>query len=198
MARIFLTLGPAGTNHALVAANYLAFHGLPADSLRLAASVAEGLDAVRAGAADYLILCAVHPQAPWAVGRHFREVFVVDSFISPSRPLAILTRTDVAHPRSIGILHPATSDYADLTRWERVDRITDGTLHDVARFLLEGRFDSGLVYLDYATTHPDQLRIDETLGSPDDAWLVLGRERTFRAPMLAWPDAPVAAQFRLR
>jgi hypothetical protein len=192
----FVTLGPAGTNHELVAAKYLAFHGIAAERLRLVGSVGDGLEEVRAGTADYLIVCAVHPEAPRAVGRYFREVFVVDTFISPSRPLAVLARREVAAPRSIGVLHPSTSDYVDLGRWERVERITDGSLHDVARGLLEGRTDAGLVYLDYAAAHPERLRVVEELGSPDDAWLVLGRQRTFTGPVLTWRDSPAAALYR--
>jgi hypothetical protein len=191
----FVTLGPAGTNHHLVASKYLAFHDIAAERLRLVGSIGGGLAEVRAGTADYLIVCAVHPEAPRAVGRYFREVFVVDTFISPSRPLAVLARREVAAPRSIGVLHPSTSDYVDLARWEHVERITDGSLHNVAHGLLEGRYDAGLVYLDYAATHPKQLRVVEELGSPDDAWLVLGRQRTFREPVLAWKHTPVAALF---
>jgi len=190
-----VTLGPDGTNHALVAAKYLAFHGLPAEALRLVATIDGGLEEVRGGTADYLIVCAVHPDAPRAVGRYFREVFVVDAFISPSRPLAVLSRTEVAVPKSIGILHPATSDYVDTTKWQRVDRITTGSLHDVAKGLLDGRYDSGLVYLSYAEAYPDRLRVDEELGSPDDAWLVLGRQRTYSHPIQAWPDSPARALF---
>ena len=36
--------------------------------------------------------------------------------------------------------------------------------------------DSGLFYLNYAERYPGQLRVDQEIGSPDDAWLVLGRK----------------------
>ena len=125
-------------------------------------------------------------------------MFVVDTFIPPGLPLAVLSRRDVDSPQSIGVLHPSTSDYVDTGAWEEVVPITEGTLHTVAQGLLEGRYDSGLVYLDYAERHPDRLRVDRCLGSPDDAWLVLGRERAYRDPILAWPDSPAKRQFAQR
>ena len=191
----FATLGPTGTNHALVAGKYLAFHALPGTALVLAGSVDEAIDLLRSHAVDYVILCAVHPQTPRAVGRYYREVFIVDTFVSPSHPLAVLARAEVAQPRSIGVLHPATTDYIDASSWERVDRIASGTLHDLASGLLAGRFDAAITYRSYLDRYPDRLRLVEELGSPDDAWLVMGRERTFTEPLLAWRDAPVARQF---
>jgi hypothetical protein len=122
-------------------------------------------------------------------------VFIVDTFISPSLPLAVLTRADVDNPRSIGVLHPATTDYIDTSKWEQVTKITTGSLHTVADGLLKGRYDSGLVYLNYARRYPGQLRVDQEIGSPDDAWLVLGRKRTFAEPILAWKDGPISRQF---
>ena len=192
---IFITLGPAGTNHEFVARKYIGFHQLSKATLRLSDTATAGAEAVRDGAADYLIVCAVHPDTPDIVGRFFREVFIVDTFISPSLPLAVLTRADVKKPRSIGVLHPSTTEYIDTSKWDVVSKITTGSLHTVADGLLEGRYDSGLVYLNYAHRYPRELRIDQEIGSPDDAWLVLGRKRTFADPILAWKDAPITKQF---
>ena len=192
----FTTLGPPGTNHEFVTRKYLGFHGLTATAdLQLSASVDEAVDRIRSGTTHYFVLCSVHPDTPRAVGRHYREMFVVDSFISPSLPLAVLTRTDIEQPTSIGVLHPSTTDYIDASKWDRVVQITTGTLHTVAEGLLAGRYDSGLIYRNYAERFPDRLRVDQDLGSPDDAWLVLGRERTFAEPVQAWRDAPIARQF---
>ena len=191
----FVTLGPSGTNHELVARKYIDFHALSDATLRLSDTATAGAQAVRDGAADYFIICAVHPDTPDIVGRLFREVFIVDTFISPSQPLAVLTRTEVKKPRSIGVLHPSTTEYIDTGKWERVTKITTGSLHTVADGLLQGRYDSGLVYLNYAHRYPDRLRVDQELGSPDDAWLVLGRKRTFTEPVLAWKDGPISKQF---
>ena len=119
----------------------------------------------------------------------------VANFISPSLPLAVLTRANIERPTSIGVLHPSTTDYIDASKWDRVVHITTGTLHAVAEGLLAGQYDSGLVYRNYADRFPSLLRVDQDLGSPDDAWLVLGRERTFSEPVQAWREAPIARQF---
>ena len=192
---IFATLGPSGTNHEFVARKYIEFHELNDATLRLSDTATAGAEAVRDGVADYFILCAVHPDTPNIVGRFFREVFIVDTFISPSLPLAVLTRADVSKPRSIGVLHPATTQYIDTSKWDLVVKITTGSLHTVADGLLKDQYDSGLVYLNYAHRYPHQLRVDQEIGSPDDAWLVLGRKRTFTEPILAWKDAPISTQF---
>jgi hypothetical protein len=192
---IFATLGPSGTNHAFVAQKYIDFHELSEATLRLSDTATTGVEAVRDEVADYFIICAVHPDTPNIVGRFFREVFIVDTFISPSLPLAVLTRADVGKPRSIGVLHPATTEYIDTSKWEWVSKITTGSLHTVADGLLKGQYDSGLVYLNYAQRYPGQLRVDQEIGSPDDAWLVLGRKRTFADPILAWKDGPISTQF---
>ena len=191
----FSTLGPSGTNHEFVARKYIHFHELHEATLHLSDTATAGAEAVRNGAADFFIICAVHPDTPNIVGRFFREVFIVDTFISPSLPLAVLTRADVTKPRSIGVLHPATTEYIDTRKWELVSKITTGSLHTVADGLLKGQYDSGLVYLNYAHRYPGQLRVDQEIGSPDDAWLVLGRKRTFSDPILAWKDGPVSRQF---
>jgi hypothetical protein len=194
----FATLGPSGTNHEFVARKYIAFHELHDATLRLSDTATAGAEAVRDGAADYFILCAVHPDTPKIVGSFCREVFIVDTFISPSLPLAVLTRADVDRPRSIGVLHPATTGYIDTSKWEVVTKITTGSLHTVADGLLKGRYDSGLVYLNYAQRYPGRLRVDQEIGSPDDAWLVLGRKRTYSDPILACRDGPISAQFAER
>ena len=191
----FVTLGPSGTNHEFVARKYIEFHVLNDATLRLSNTATAGARAVRDGEADYFIICAVHPDTPDIVGSLFREVFIVDTFISPSQSLAVLTRTEVQKPRSIGVLHPATTEYIDTGKWERVTKITTGSLHTVAEGLMQGRYDSGLVYLNYAHRYPDRLRVDQAIGSPDDAWLVLGRKRTFTDPILAWRDGPISRQF---
>jgi hypothetical protein len=192
---VFATIGPHGTNHEFVTRKYLDFHRLSNASLLLTETTDEAMEGVRGGSIDYFILCAVHPDTPRIVGRFFREVFIVDTFISPSLPLAVLSRIEVAAPRSIGVLHPSTTAYVDTRKWEKVVKITTGSLHTIAEGLLNGEYDAGLVYLNYSDRYPDRLRIDERIGSPDDAWLVLGRQRTYADPILAWRDSPVSRLF---
>jgi len=184
------TLGPAGTNHELVARRYLDFHGAGTEGLRLAGSFREAIAWLRSGEVVFVLQCAVHPDAPETLGGNFRAVFAIDCFISDSRPLAILTRADVATPRSIGLVMPATESYADLRRWQ--EKVPYAAIPLAFADLLAGRIDSALAYRDYADGHPGLLRVDEEIGSPDDVWIVYGRERAHAGGLLASRDSAFA------
>lgn len=44
---------------------------------------------------------------------------MVDTFIYPTKALAVLARTDVESPRSLGVV-PATAGYIDPAEWEEI------------------------------------------------------------------------------
>ena len=103
----FITLGPAGSNHEFVTRRYLAFHGIgDRTSIDLAPDFAQGAAAVLAGHADFMVQCAVHPATMATVARFLQGLYVIDTFISPSRDLAIIQRRDVEHPRSLAVMRP--------------------------------------------------------------------------------------------
>lgn len=189
------TLGPSGTNHELVARRYLAKIGVTRFEIVLVGDFADAADRLKAGAVDAVLQCAVHPATPATLGENFRSFHAVDCFIADSQPLAILTRKDVAEPRSIGLLSPSNDGYADLSRWEA--RRNVASLPHVFDLLLAGEIDSGLTYARYAEERPDVLRIDELLGSPDDVWIVYCRERVAEpGGILGSEDAPGGALLR--
>ncbi len=64
------------------------------------------------------------------------------------------------------------------------------------RALLAGRYDSALVYGEYAQQYPGRFRVDQQLGSPDDVWIVYSRERTSQGLIQACVDSPVVFLFR--
>jgi hypothetical protein len=190
------TLGPSGTNHELVTKRYLAFQGVDSAQIVLCESFAQGVAGLKAGAVDYLIQCAVHPDMPQTLGRNFKDIYAVDCFISSSKPLAILTRREVRTPTSIGVLLPANEHYTDLSRYER--KISYSSLPIIFDKLLEGEFDSALVYREYADAHPDAVRVDEVIGSPDDVWVVYGKSRVAGNGLVAWRDSPGGRALRQR
>jgi hypothetical protein len=187
--KTFVTMGP-GTNHDLVARRYLAFHGLGPRALSFVDRPEQGAERVLEGKADYLILCSVHADAPAITGRHFRSLFIVDTFISSSKPLAVVTRKDVARPRRLGLLAP-TRDYIDTAKWSDVIVEPDGSIVQIWERLLAKEFDSALVYLEYAEQFPDLVVVDREIGSPDDAWLVFGRVRASDGGLIAHKDSAV-------
>jgi hypothetical protein len=192
-APTFVTLGPTGTNHELVTRNYLAFRGLEAANLVLVERFRTGLELMSNGRADFMVQVAVHPDCAQIVATaHFEfGIRVVDTFISPSKPLAILTRKTVNAPTSLG-LQPATSDYADLSPWP--DHVYERSIMQVAEGLLQGRYDSGLTSIELADQYPDLLQVDVAIGTVDDPWIVFGKQSVTRTGLIAWPGAPVTAE----
>lgn len=185
----FATFGPKGTNHELVTNEYIRFHGIENARVELVPSFHAATKGLLKGEYDFVVQCAVHPDTPETLGSHFREMFAVDSFISRSKELAVLTRKEVENPRSLGLLTPATESYIDPRRWETL--IPGASLPIIFDNLLNGAYDSALVYLEYANQYPDRVRVDQVLGSPDDVWIVYGRERTSEGKLQASKDAPI-------
>lgn len=192
---VFTTLGPEGTNHVYVTRKYLQFHGLAEAGLVHADSFDVALRMMTGGEADFLVQAAAHADTASTLSKaHFRHgIHVIDTFIAPSQPLGILTRTGIARPRSIG-LQTATASYADLGRWR--DQVAYPTTVAAGQAMLEGITDSALTQISLAEKHPDHCHIDQVIGTVDDAWLVFGRQRVCRGEILAWADSPARALYR--
>ncbi|MEO0990491.1 MAG: hypothetical protein AAFX00_06025 [Pseudomonadota bacterium] len=190
----FLTLGPAGTNHELVTRRYLACHGVPA-RVDLIEDFFCGLAQIKSGVADYMVQAAVHRDCADVVARgHFEfDVHVVDTFISPSKELAILTRSEVSVPWTLA-LQPSTRAYADLSAWS--EHVSVGSIMEVAEGLLDGRYDSGLTTSELGADHPDRFRVETKIGTVDDPWIVLGRTRVAENGLVCWPESPGARRIR--
>lgn len=189
---IFATLGPTGSNHELVLGRYLRARGLEEARIQLFDAFPPAFEALAAGEADYVLQVTAHPTHSDCVGRYMHRAFIVDTFIAASKPLAILTRTDVEKPASLG-LQPATRHYADLSAWST--QIEEPSIVKVAEGLLEGRYDSGITAEEIADRHPGRLRIDRPLGAALDAWVLFSATR-LDSDCVIWPDAPVTRQFR--
>lgn len=171
--RILATL-PAGTNHDFVARRYAAARGLAPEPLGCDSPRA-ALRAVLDGRADFALVCAAHPDAPALPAEFHQRLFVVDAFVSASKPLALVSRAQIAKPFSVGVF-VATLGLADLSRWKDVVVERTGTIADVQARLMKGAYDSALVYRDFLDAVPGY-RSEEEIDSPDDAWIVFGREK---------------------
>ena len=190
----FATLGPAGSNHAVVGERYLVFQGIHERAcIQLHRTFEDAAQSVLQHDADFLIQCAVHPSTPRTVSAFYRGLYVIDTFISSSRPLAVVRRNDRPSPRTIGAM-AATVDYVDLSRWGNL-AITD-TVTAVTDGLLEGRFDAGLTFADAAAEHPGQLVLERAVPSPDDAWIVYGRTRVAAGGLVGSDNGPASALYR--
>ena len=190
---IFGTLGPAGSNHDWVAKRYLDIHRLAAAQIKLFMDFDAAFDAMFQGQVHHVIQVAVHPSVTHTVAKYRGRAHLIDTFISPSQPMAILTRIEVETPSTLG-LQMATRDYVDTSRWPTL--ISEVSTVTVAEGLLAGQYDSGLTLLRIADEYPGRFRVDEVIGAVDDPWLVYGLEPTCQGQVQAWPDSPAAALFR--
>lgn len=178
----FVTLGPVGTCHENALLRYLEFQGLVgAADVELVGDFDAGLELVHDRRDTFLVQCSAHPAVHLITERYRQEVHVVDTFIYPAKEMALLARTDVAEPRSLGIV-AAARGYPDLTRFARV--IDEPANPIVARHLLAGHYDAGVTLVEYAAQHPDALRIVERYGEVDTTWVVYGRRRRFAGALI--------------
>jgi hypothetical protein len=172
----FVTLGPAGTCHENALLHYLEFQGLADVEIVLVEDLLGAIERVRSEPDTFLVQCSAHLQVHLVTERFHEEVFVMDTFIYPTKELALLVRTDVSEPRSLGIVS-ATRGYTDLTRWEEI--VDEPSKPVVARHLLERRYDAGLTHLHHAREHPAELRVEACYGAVDTTWVVYGRQKRF-------------------
>ena len=169
---VFATLGPSGTCHELATKAYIKFQEVPNAKVELFDDLLQALELLHDGKVDYIIQNSAHPKVYELTEKYFREVFVIDSFLCPTRAMGVLSRRDVEHPRSLGLM-PATQAYVNTERWDTL--IYETAKPVVGQNLLAGKYDSGIAALRFAEENPDVLVVDEVIGSIQTAWLVYGR-----------------------
>lgn len=179
----FITLGPAGTCHENALLRYLDFQGIARESVEidLVEDLLDAVVRVREEPETFLVQCSAHLHVHLVTERYYGEVFVIDTFLYPTKELALLIRTDAERPRSLGIVS-ATRGYTDLTRWEEI--VDEPSKPVVARHLLAGRYDAGLTHAHYAEEHPETLRVAEYYGAVDTTWVVYGPRKRFRGEVI--------------
>jgi hypothetical protein len=139
------------------------------------------IDRVREDENTFMVQCSAHLHVHLVTERHYREVFVLDTFIYPTKELALLIRRDSINPSTLGIV-AATRGYTDLSRWDTL--IDEPSKPVVGRHLLEGRYHAGLTHLHYAHEHPGLLRVEECYGAVDTTWVVYGRRKRFHGQVI--------------
>ena len=180
-----VTLGPAGTCHERAAIAYMAFQGVERYELEFIGDFLDGLERIRGRDRAFLIQCSAHPKVHEVTERHWSEVFVVDTFIYPTKALAVLTRREIEEPKSLGLV-PATSGYIDREDWEEIVDVQSKPI--VAEELLAGRYDSGLTHLEHVEKHGDRLRLDLEIGEIDTTWVVYGTRKRFQGNVIGIPS----------
>jgi hypothetical protein len=177
----FITLGPKGTCHENALLHYLEFQGLTDFEVVLVEDLLGAIGQVREQPNTFLVQCSAHVQVHLVTERYNEEVFVIDTFIYPTKELGLVIRTDVDQPKSLGIVS-ATRGYLDLEPWETI--IDEPSKPVVARHLLEGRYDAGLTHVHHAAENPEQLRLEEYYGAVDTTWLIYGSQKRFQGDVI--------------
>lgn len=180
-----VTLGPTGTCHERAATEYMRFQGVEDFELDFIGDFFDGLERIRGRDDAFLIQCSAHPLVHKITERHWSEVFVVDTFIYPTKALAVLSRREVERPRTLGLV-PATAGYIDAEDWAEIVDVQSKPI--VAAELLAGRYDAGLTHLEHAALHPDELRIDLEIGEIDTTWVVYGTHKRFQGEVIGIPS----------
>jgi hypothetical protein len=190
----FITLGPTGTCHERAVERYAEFQGIEDYGIELITDFFVGLEMLRETPGAFLVQCSAHPKVHEITEKYWTEVWVVDTFIYPTKHLVLLSRRDVEKPRSLGIV-PATKGYVDLSQWEEVIDVASKPI--VAEELLRGEYDSGLTHMEHVTEHADELRLDLDIGEIDTTWVVYGRQKRFRGEVIGIPSAELFRQPQL-
>jgi hypothetical protein len=177
----FITLGPTGTCHENALLHYLEFQGISDYEVVLVEDLLGAIEQVRERPDTFLVQCSAHVQVHLVTERHHTEVFVIDTFLYPTKELALLVRAGVSDPRSLGIVS-ATRGYTDLTRWPTI--IDEPSKPVVARHLLAGAYDAGLTHLHYAREYPEALSVREVYGAVDTTWVVYGARKRFAGAVI--------------
>jgi hypothetical protein len=181
-----ITLGPEGTCHERAVQRYLEFQGVEDYRIELITDFFDGLEILRETPNGFLVQCSAHPKVHEITEKYWTEIFVVDTFIFPTKHLVLLSRKDVETPRSIGIV-PATKGYVDLSQWEEVIDVASKPI--VGEGLLRGDYDSGLTHMEHVEEHADELRLDLDIGEIDTTWVVYGHEKRFKGEVIGIPSA---------
>jgi hypothetical protein len=180
-----VTLGPTGTCHERAAIEYMRFQGVEDFELEFIGDFLDGLERIRGKDNAFLVQCSAHPKVHEVTERHWAEVFVVDTFIYPTKALAVLSRREVDRPRTLGLV-PATAGYINREDWAEIIEVQSKPI--VAEELLAGRYDSGLTHLEHLALHPDELRLDLEIGEIDTTWVVYGTRKRFDGELIGIPS----------
>ncbi|MFV0294806.1 MAG: hypothetical protein ACK5JT_01650 [Hyphomicrobiaceae bacterium] len=190
---ILATLAPESSNHTWVARRYLALHSLEGAELRLFEDFEQAFVALETDEVHAVLQLATLPSVGIAAYRLRGRIHLIDSFISTSQPMALLSRNDVANPTQLGLLQH-TCNFVDTTKWSKL--ILESSCVAVGQGLLAGAYHAGVTLRRYAEENPDVLTIIEDIGLIDDAWLIWGRSPLPGDHFTAHPDSAAGLYFR--
>ena len=177
----FATLGPKGTCHENAVKNYLLHHSLHDSSIVLIDDFFSGLEMIRQGEVDYLVQCSAHPNVHLITEKYFKEIFITDTFIFPTRDLALLEDVRTESPRTLGLVK-ATEGYLGGITYPQI--IYEQSKPIVGENLISGKYDAGLAYMEHYLENPGRFRMRMHIGPVITTWLVYGKTTVFKGSVV--------------
>jgi hypothetical protein len=179
-----ITLGPEGSDHERATRLFIDVLGLrrTVEISLVDDLVGDGLERVRTEPASFLLQCSAHPHGNVINMRHHKEVVMMAAFMYPTKEMGLLVRREVEEPRSLGLM-PATIEYLDHDRWPTITKfVEESSKPVVATGLLAGKYDAGIASVDCAQDNPEVLRVAESFGTVNTAWLVYRHANSMPLP----------------
>lgn len=168
------TLGPEGTCHDNAVKNYIEFQNITTQSeIVYISDFTDAVTMLKEKNADYIIQNCAHPQVGLLNEKYRKEIFIIDSFLFPTKRMGVIKRKNSNHKNTLGIM-PATINYTDREKWDSI--IYEAANPLVEKGLLEDKYEYGITFTEAVDRHPDILELTEDFGGPvDTAWIVYGR-----------------------
>lgn len=180
----FYTLGPAGSYHHFALREYLSFQGVRDPDIVLTNDLIDAAALAATAGNAYVLQCSAHLNVHLVTERFRDQLPVVDTFILPTQPMALLKRRDVTTPRRLGLPEP-TLGYINTADWDEL--IFETTKPVVAEKLLAGSYDAGIAYVRTASENPEQIEIMQHIGEVVTTWILYGPRPRYQGKIIATP-----------
>lgn len=178
----FVTLGPDGTCHHNATRNYLRHYGIDDGEIVLVEDFMLALEMLRDGEVDHLLQNSAHLEVNHVTEKYHTEISVIDTFIFPTQDMVVLEYADIEHPRTVGLVS-ATEGY--LSGLDYPEKIYGPSKLRVAERFARREFDAAIVYMDHYNASPEKYRLRKRIGEVITAWLVYGRQPTYRGELMS-------------
>lgn len=180
----FYTLGPTGSCHENALYHYLRFQNIDSPEVFLFDDLVEAAEIAASDRDAYVLQCSAHLNVHIITERFYNLLPVVDTFIFPTQPIALVKRKEVTSPRRIGLPEP-TLGYINASQWEEI--IYETTKPVVEKNILAGQYEAGIAYVKTATKNPEKIEIMEYIGEVVTSWILYGPRKRYSNSIIASP-----------
>jgi len=172
---VFCTLGPEGTCHDNALKNFIRYQNVEDFKIVYTSDFFKSAEELAQGKIDFIVQNSAHPQVAELCPIYRGKVFMVDTFVFPTKSMGILCNKNKKHKMELGLM-PATTGYVDKSKWSKLEFEVSNPI--VAKGLLEGKYGYGVTFIEYIELYPDVLELVEDFGGPlDSVWIVYGQRR---------------------